>query len=56
VNLERTTFIYEIIRKAKSQASVGFQEIPRKSYTVIPQAAGSSSAAYAEIQSQVGGS
>ena len=56
MNLWRTTFIDEIIRRAESQASVGFQAIPGKSSTAIPQATGSPSAAHAEIQSQVGGS
>jgi len=50
------TFIDEIVRRAESQVSVGFQAIPRKSSTIIPQAAVSPSRAYAEIQSQVGGS
>jgi len=56
VNLARTTFINEIVRREKSQASVGFQAIPGKSSTVTPQAIGSPSTACAEIQSQVGGS
>jgi len=54
VNLGRTNFIDEIIRREESQASVGFQAIPRKISTVIRQAAGSPSVAYVEIKSQVG--
>jgi len=50
------TFIDEIIRKAESQASLGFQAVSGKISIVIPQAAGSPSAAYSHIQSQVGGS
>lgn len=55
VNLGRMTFIDEIIIKAESEASVGFQAIPRKFSIVISQVAGSPSVAYVEIQSQVGG-
>lgn len=50
------TFIAEIVRRAESQASVGFHTIPRKSSTVIPQVATSPSVSYVKIQSQVGGS
>lgn len=56
VNLGRMTFIYKIVRRAESQASIGFQAIPVKSFIAIPQAVGSPFAAYIEIQSQVGGS
>jgi len=55
VNLGRTTFIDEIVRRLESKASVGFQAIPGKSSTVIPQVVGPSFAAYTKVQSQVGG-
>lgn len=56
VNLGRSTFIDEIIRKAQSQASIGPLTISIKSPTIIPHKAGSQSATYAEIHSQIGGS
>lgn len=56
MNLGRTTFIDEIIRRAESQALVGFHAIPRKISIAIPQATGPPYAADAKIQSQVGGS
>lgn len=56
MNLGRSKFIDEIIRKPESQASVGPHTIPRKSPTVIPPIAGSPSATYAKIHSQTGGS
>ena len=56
MNLGRTTFIDKIVKRVESQASVGFQAIPGKISTIIPQEVGSPSAAYAKIQSQVGGS
>jgi len=56
VNIGRMTFINKIVRKEKSQESIGFRVVTGKSPTVIPQAAGSPSIAHREIQSQIGGS
>ena len=56
MNLGRMTFIDKTVIRGESQASVGFQAIPGKSSTAIPQATGSPYVAHAEIQSQVGGS
>lgn len=56
VSFGRTTFIDKIIRNAESQTSVGFQTLTRKRPTVVPREAGSPSAPYAEIHSQIGGS
>ena len=49
-------FIDKIIKREKSQASVGFQAIHRKIYTPITQATGTPFATHVEIRSQVGGS
>lgn len=54
VNLGRSTFIDEIVRKAESQASIGLEIVSRKIPTVIPQATVSSSVAHVEIHSQIG--
>ena len=54
--LGRTTYIDKIIKKTESQASVGPRIIPTQSPTTLPQAAASSSAAHAEIHSDIEGS
>lgn len=56
MNLGRTTFIDEIVRKSESQALVRFRALIGKGPTIIPQGAGSPSASYVDIQSQIGGS
>ena len=52
VTLGGKKFIDEIIRKVESQASVGPSIIYENSPTIIPQAAGSPDATYAEIHNE----